>query len=58
MKITGQDLATNSVTSSALVVKFDNVGPTAPTLIDAPNTSIQTPTLSWGTSTDDNGNGS
>lgn len=58
MKITWQDLATNSVTSSAIVVKFDNIGPTAPTLIDAPNTSSQTPTLSWSASTDDNGNGS
>lgn len=58
MKLIGQDLAGNSVTSSAISVKFDNVWPAASTLTDAPNTSSQTPTLSWSASTDDSWNGS
>lgn len=58
MKVVWQDLATNSVTSNAISVKFDNVWPTVPVLTDAQNTSSQTPTLSWSASTDDSGNGS
>lgn len=58
MKIVGQDLASNNVTSNAVSLKFDNVWPTAPNLTDAPNTSSQTPTLSWSASIDDSGNGS
>lgn len=54
----GQDLAGNSVTSSPVVVKFDNTGPSAPLLIASPNTSNPTPTLSWNSSLDNNWHGS
>ncbi len=56
MKLIWEDLAGNTVTSSAVSVKFDNVWPVASVLTDAPNTSSTTPTLSWIAPSDDSWN--
>lgn len=53
----GQDLAWNSITTSPISIKFDNVWPLAPALTQLPNTSNPTPTLSWSAAIDNNGNG-
>lgn len=58
MTLVWQDLAGNSVTSSWITIKFDNVWPTKPVLNNAPNTSSTTPTVSWSASSDDSWNGS
>lgn len=56
MTLVWQDLAGNSVTSSWITIKFDNVWPTKPVLNNAPNTSSTTPTVSWSASSDDSWN--
>lgn len=53
-----EDLAWNSVTSTWITVKFDNVWPAQTSIIDTLNTSSTTPTLSWTAPTDDSWNGS
>jgi hypothetical protein len=53
-----EDLAWNSVTSSWITVKFDNVWPSQTSIIDTLNTSSTTPTLSWTAPSDDSWNGS
>ena len=59
VQIVGQDVAGNSVTSSTLSsIKFDNVGPVAPSVTALTLLSTLTPTFDWLAPLDDNGNGS
>ncbi|EKD65782.1 MAG: BNR repeat-containing glycosyl hydrolase [uncultured bacterium (gcode 4)] len=56
MKITGQDLAGNSVTSGAITVKFDNVWPVIMSLSPIWISWITDPFFNWLATTDDGGN--
>lgn len=59
VQIIGKDLTNNSISSPYVMnVAYDNVGPLAPSIVDAVSFSSLTPTLSWTAPTDDNGNGS
>lgn len=58
-QVIGKDLAGNSVNGAYITnITYDNVGPAAPTVVDAVNFSTLTPLLSWTAPTDDAGNGS
>lgn len=59
VQVIGKDLAGNSVNGTYITnISYDNVGPAAPTVVDATSFSTLTPLLSWTAPTDDSGNGS